>query len=109
MSRDQIRNPDNIATSKNSLMIQEDLNDYNRIMDGDNAKILRYDLNTHELKPIATLDQSSDISKPKAGEWESSGIIDVSSIFGAGNWLVDVQAHTINEGGQLLLLTLDKS
>jgi hypothetical protein len=46
---------------------------------------------------------------PKAGEWESSGIIDVSKIFGKGVWLVDVQAHTINEGGQLLLITVDKS
>ena len=106
---DRLRNPDNVATSKNSLMIQEDLNDYNRIMDGDNAKILRYDLISHELKPIAILDQSSDSSKPKAGEWESSGIIDVSSIFGEGSWLADVQAHTINEGGQVLLLTVDKS
>jgi len=106
---DNIRNPDNVATSNNSLMIQEDLNDYNRIQDGDNARILRFDLNSHELKPVAVLDQSFDKSNPKAGEWESSGIIDVSKIFGKGVWLVDVQAHTINEGGQLLLMTVDKS
>jgi Bacterial protein of unknown function (DUF839) len=106
---DDIRNPDNVATSKNSLMIQEDLNDYNRVKDGDNARILRFDLGTHELKPVAVLDQSADKSNPKAGEWESSGIIDVSDIFGKGVWLVDIQAHTINEGGQLLLMTVDKS
>jgi hypothetical protein len=106
---DSIRNPDNVATSKNSLMIQEDLNDYNRIKGGDNARILRFDLNTHEIKPVAVLDQSVDKTNPKAGEWESSGIIDVSKIFGKGVWLVDVQAHTINEGGQLLLMTVDKS
>jgi hypothetical protein len=106
---DDIRNPDNVATSKNSLMIQEDLNDYNRIKDGDNARILRFDLDTHEIKPLAVLDQSVDKTNPKAGEWESSGIIDVSKIFGKGVWLVDVQAHTINEGGQLLLMTVDKS
>jgi len=106
---DNIRNPDNVATSKNSLMIQEDLNDYNRIKGGDNARILRLDLNTHELKPVAVLDQSFDKSNPKAGEWESSGIIDASDIFGKGVWLVDIQAHTINEGGQLLLMTVDKS
>src|SRR5262249_954713 len=40
---------------------------------------------------------------------ESSGILDVSSIFGPGHYLVDVQAHYPNgpvlvEGGQLLLL-----
>ena len=39
----------------------------------------------------------------------SSGIIDVSDIFGKGVWLDDVQAHTINEGSQLLLITVDKS
>jgi len=31
------------------------------------------------------------------------------AIFGKGSWLVDVQAHTINEGGQFLLLNVDKS
>jgi hypothetical protein len=106
---DDIRNPDNVATSNKSLMIQEDLNDYNRIKDGVNARILRYDLGTHDLRPVAVLNQSPDISNPKAGEWESSGIIDVSNIFGKGVWLVDVQAHTINGGGQLLLMTVDKS
>lgn len=106
---DDIRNPDNIATSKNSLMIQEDLNDYNRIKDGENARILQVDLVTNQLKPIAIVDQSVDKSKPNAGEWESSGIIDVSHIFGNGNWLADIQAHTINEGGQILLLTVEKS
>ena len=30
-------------------------------------------------------------------------------MFGKGSWLVDVQAHTINEGGQFLLLNVDKS
>jgi len=55
------------------------------------------------------LDQSADYSKPKAGKWESSGIIDVSHIFGKGHWLLDIQAHTISGGGQLFLLTVDKS
>lgn len=71
-------------------MIQEDLNDYNRIKNGVNARILRYNLGTHVLSPVAVLNQSPDNSNPKAGEWESSGIIDVSNIFGAGVWLVDV-------------------
>ena len=106
---DDIRNPDNVATSKNSLMIQEDLNDYNRKKDGENARILQLNLATNELKPVAVLDQSADNLKPNAGEWESSGIIDVSPIFGKGSWLADVQAHTINKGGQLLLLTVDES
>ncbi|HSA59625.1 MAG TPA: alkaline phosphatase PhoX [bacterium] len=55
--------------------------------------------------------------------WESSGVIDASSLYGSGSWLLDVQAHTIKsreasqrqglegdaqlvEGGQLLLLKM---
>jgi hypothetical protein len=50
-------------------------------------------------------------------DWESSGIVDASSVLGAGWWFLDVQAHDIfvdedtttitgvtlkREGGQLL-------
>src|SRR5262249_26275116 len=46
------------------------------------------------------------------GSWETSGVIDVSALYGPGTWMIDVQAHTLmsnnplvgNEGGQLLLL-----
>lgn len=101
---DDLRNPDNIATSKKSIMIQEDLNDYNIIDGGVNARVLKYDLTSHNLDPVAIVDQSSDVSHPKAGEWESSGIIEVFDIFGKGYWLLDIQAHTLGEGGQLLLM-----
>ena len=61
------------------------------------------------------------------GAWETSGIVDASAAFGAGAFLVDVQAHTLwiekadgddnyappgpdftykREGGQLLLLRI---
>ena len=43
------------------------------------------------------------------GDWESSGILDVSKYFGEGAWLVDVQAHTIDEGGQLFLMRIPGS
>ena len=101
---DDLRNPDNIATSKKSIMIQEDLNDYNIIDGGVNARILKYDLTNHNLNPVAIVDQSQDVSHPKAGEWESSGIIEVFDIFGNGYWLLDIQAHTLGESGQLLLM-----
>jgi secreted PhoX family phosphatase len=101
---DDVRNPDNIATSKKSIMIQEDLNDYNIIDGGVNARILKYDLTSHNLNPIAIVDQSQDIYHTKAGEWESSGIIEVFDIFGKGYWLLDIQAHTLGESGQLLLM-----
>jgi hypothetical protein len=43
------------------------------------------------------------------GDWESSGILDASRYFGEGSWLTDVQAHTLKEGGQLLLLKIPTS
>ena len=48
-------------------------------------------------------------SHPKAGEWESSGKIEVFDIFGKGYWLLDFQAHTLGEGGQLLLMNSPES
>ena len=81
----------------------------------------------------ARVDQSADegptdvdaAGRGNLGAWEASGIIDVSRWFGAGNFLVTVQAHTLwvakdtptdgvghegqpftykREGGQVLLL-----
>jgi hypothetical protein len=67
--------------------------------------------------PIAQIDRSDNPNRlvdpgDEAVSWESSGIIDVSSLYGPGAWLVDVQAHTLDvpqfgdtdEGGQLLLI-----
>jgi hypothetical protein len=106
---DDLRNPDNIATSKKSIMIQEDLNDYNIIDGGVNARVLKYDLTSHNLNPVAIVDQSQDVSHTRDGEWESSGIIEVFDIFGKGYWLLDIQAHTLGEGGQLLLMNIPGS
>src|SRR5215207_4873808 len=115
---DDLRNPDNIDANESTIMIQEDLNDYNREADSDNTgRILAYDIASGELTTVARIDQSDDPDRlvdpdDEAGSWESSGIIDVSDIFGEGAWLVDVQAHTRtveqfdgeDEGGQLLLI-----
>lgn len=86
---------------------------------------------------VARVDQSADggptdvDGRPNAnlGAWESSGIIDVSETFGQVAFLINVQAHTLwvdrapgddnngdgqpdftykREGGQLLLITLQK-
>ncbi|MGD1837239.1 MAG: alkaline phosphatase PhoX [Nitrososphaeraceae archaeon] len=56
-SGSDMRNPDNLGTSKKSLMIQEDLSDYNRIDNGVNARILKYGLSTLNLEPVAIIDQ----------------------------------------------------
>ncbi len=118
-----LHNPDNMDTSANSLMIQEDPISENNFDPGKgpNARIWRYDLRTGSLNVVAEVDQSLDL-KAKAGSWESSGIVDASEVFGPGTWIADVQAHSIRlqqepagdytrkrEGGQLLLLTVPGS
>ena len=57
---------------------------------------------------IAYVNQLEDMAA-KHGDWESSGILDVSKYFGKGSWLINVQAHTLKEGGQLLLLNISDS
>lgn len=107
-------NPDNIDTSRNSIMVQEDHNDYNRFTASspynvtNNAKIIQIDLETNEFKPVAYVNQHEDESADH-GEWESSGIIDASKYFGEGTWILDVQAHSINEGGQVLFMNIPNS
>jgi hypothetical protein len=110
-----LTNPDNIDTSIRSLMINEDRIDANRMNAtspynvAQNAQILKVDLaNPTSIVPIAYVNQIED-TKAAHGEWESSGILDVSKYFGDGSWFVDVQAHTIDEGGQLLLLRIPGS
>ena len=96
--------PDNIDTSANSLMVQED---------ADNAKIWRYDLGSSAWSVVATVNDP---------DGESSGIVDASEWFGPGSWLLDVQGHGQNvaeqqqgnvlikrESGQLLLMNIPGS
>ena len=53
---DDLRNPDNITTSKQNIMIQEELNDYNAIDGEVNTRILKYDLIRDNLNPVAIVD-----------------------------------------------------
>jgi hypothetical protein len=97
--------PDNLGTSEDSLMVQEDSAPPNP-----NSRIWRYDLDAETWSVVGRVNDSA---------WESSGIVDASDYFGAGTWLLDVQAHNVNvspgtpglkrEGGQLLLLRLPGS
>ncbi len=102
-----LRAPDNIGMSDHSLMLQEDTT-------SQVSRVLRYDLDTGHWSVVAAVNNQ---------QWESSGIVDASDFYGAGTWLLDVQAHSINvegptlinginyktEGGQLILLTLPGS
>ena len=97
--------PDNIDTSANSLMVQEDTDD---------AAIVQIDLDSGDWTVIATVNDP---------DGESSGIVDASNWYGPGTWLLDVQAHGTNvdeelqpdgtllkrESGQLMLLTIPGS
>jgi secreted PhoX family phosphatase len=112
-------NPDNIDTSLNTLMIQEDrisANQFNATMPynvTNNAKILMVDLDSidegkAEMENVAYVNQIANQTSMH-GEWESSGILDGSDFFGEGSWLTSVQAHTLEEGGQLLILNVEGS
>jgi hypothetical protein len=96
--------PDNVGTSKKSLMVQEDT---------DNAKVWQHRLRQGTWREVATVDDP---------DGESSGIVDASEWFGGGTWLLDVQAHGTYveeeqdgdvlrklESGQLILLTVPGS
>jgi hypothetical protein len=126
-----LHQPDNLETTANSLLVQEDPGGHNNATNANfanapNARIWRHDLTTGAFTVVASVNQSQDPAA-KAGTWESSGIVDASSAFGPGAFLVDVQAHTIfvdtapgpdifapagpdwlvkREGGQLLLFYL---
>ncbi|MDP9369081.1 MAG: hypothetical protein M3Q03_12510, partial [Chloroflexota bacterium] len=115
---DDIRNPNGIDANASTIMIQEDLSEYNRETDSENtSRILAYDIEAGDVTPLARIDQSDDQDRlvdedDEAGSWASSGIVDVSDLFGPGTWLVTVQAQAlevpqfdgVDEGGQVLLL-----
>ena len=98
--------PDNIDTSRKSLMVQED---------NTNARIWRYNFEDPSWSVVATVNDPGG---------ESSGIVDASAWAGPGWWLVDVQAHSTDqatfsapgvlplvkrEDGQLLLMRVPGS
>jgi hypothetical protein len=124
-----LHNPDNLETTANSLLIQEDTGSHNQfnLGAGPGARVWKYDLATGALDAVLEVDQSLDEDPAydvggfvaRAGGWESSGIVDASAIWGPGWFLLDVQAGSLilesepgflgpnavvfeREGGQLL-------
>jgi hypothetical protein len=144
----EIHQPDNIESTANSLLITEDPGSSQQFPFGsDNpsspnfdptattARLWKYDLATGTMTPAAKVNQSADegptdvdsSSAGNLGAWESSGVVDASSVFGPGAFLIDVQSHTLwvekatgddnvapagpdftfkREGGQLLLIRI---
>ena len=121
--------PDNIDASGDYLMINEDGTTESRLVmaaKGRDGSIWRFDLvkgPVHALgvdvstaARVAQLDPPGRDGVPVGpGVWETSGIIDASSLFGADTWLSDVQAHPPTtppggaavtvEDGQLFLMS----
>ena len=94
--------PDNIDTSDDYLMINEDGTASSRPVMAAKSRdgsIWRFDIDANGVDfssrvRVAELDPPGRDGVPVGpGVWETSGIIDVSSIFGPDTWLSDVQAH----------------
>jgi hypothetical protein len=109
-----IRNPDNLTWSGNGfLYVQEDRSLPNGTSDGyfgaEEASIWKVDSITGASTRWAQIDRSAvptvygqtDSAPADIGNWESSGIHDVSSLYGAAAgsyFLADVQAHSLTNG-----------
>ena len=121
-----LRSPDNLDWSENGLIyIQEDrsFSGFGKTS-GQEASVWEVNPATGIMNRIAQIDRTAvpagqtDAAPADLGNWESSGIIDVSSLFGlTGNntlFLAVSQAHSLTggpitanmlvEGGQLLLI-----
>jgi hypothetical protein len=85
----QMTNPDNLDTSENSIVIQEDRNP--EFQAEDYSRVLVYDFSTKEFTAVARVDTPAG-SLP--GSWEPSGVLNASTLLGEDRWLLDVQAHT---------------
>jgi len=118
-----IHNPDNVETTKQALLFQEDPGSQNQYAasdsNGTNARTWRYDLKTGKLDVVATANQAALDQTTAKGNWEGSGIVDASAVFGKGWFYTNVQAHSVliqqekrdgitykREAGQLLLIKI---
>jgi hypothetical protein len=110
---DDMFRPSGIDTDDQCVMIQE----YPGARGIHASRILRYDLRSRRLEPVAECAERDTRGRADpsgvGGEWETSGITNVSDLFGEDAWLLTVQAHTVEirqdrrrtgEGGQILLL-----
>jgi hypothetical protein len=118
-------NPDNMDTSRKSLIIQEDRNSEHRdaAVEGGYGRVLLYDLKAGKItRAVARVNTPAGL---RPGEWESSGVINAFDLIGDDWWLLDVQAHAVfgapqpgptlapdsstGEDGQLLAIKIPNS
>lgn len=128
-----LRSPDNLDWADNGMIyLQEDRSTSNATfggVSGIEASIWELNPKTGKLKRIALVDRSAvpagqtDTDPTDLGDWETSGVLDVSHLFPTrGNetlLVADVQAHSLRggaidsknlvQGGQLVLISSKKS
>ena len=80
-------NPDNLDTSSQSLVFQEDREAPYRDI---HNRVLVYDFRTGTVRVVARVDP---FAGQRNGQWESSGVINAQTLLGNNWWLLDVQAH----------------
>ena len=110
---DDLYRPDNIDTDDRYVWIQEDPGGFRGLHP---ARILRYDTQGRRVEPMAECAERDPtkgelLPRGVGGAWETTGILNVSEIFGQDTWLIAVQAHNVemprpleDGSGQLLLL-----
>ncbi len=126
--------PDNIDTSRDYIMINEDGTSQSRTVmasKGRDGQIWRLDIKNNfaatpvvELNPRGTVQGATPVTVPGLpgnypatpvvgpGVWETTGIIDASEFYGKDTWLFNTQAHGPSlapapftvEDGQLLIM-----
>jgi hypothetical protein len=135
----EIHQPDNLESTAKSLLITEDPGSTQQFNPGEanatTARLWQVDLTaaTETKRVVARANQSADENTTpdknpddldaapagKLGAWETTGIIDASSVFGPGAFLINVQASSYvitqevrdgityqRDGGQLGLLRI---
>ncbi len=114
--------PDNIDTSRDFLMINEDGTSESRPVmtaKGRDGSVWRFEIGDDAKINVASATRVASLNPPGrdgiavlAGVWETSGVLDATRLFGNGTWLTDVQAHSPTtaplpgtvEDGQLVLM-----
>jgi hypothetical protein len=145
----EIHQPDNVETTSTGLLVTEDPGGNNQFpanspdLNATTARLWYVPFSSpSSAQVVAKIDQSADqgptdvgpsptteLPFGNLGSWETTGIVDASAAFGAGAYLINIQAHTLwiekapgpdtyidantdpdftykREGGQLLLIRI---
>jgi hypothetical protein len=121
---DNLVNPDNLGTSRRSVVIQEDRNAEHRVDAppfGGYSRVLVYDIASGNVRYVARVNTPAGLPP---GEWETSGVINAFELLGKNWWLLDNQGHAVTapqpgptlapnsgvgEDGQLLAVKIPNS